>query len=307
MLTSFFGKSNPINFLVLSIYIIIGYFLGVVRGNEEILNFEKIGIHLIFLGMTIFSMFLLDFIVKKNALSRPNNYDILFFVCFLVIIPVALTNKTTILANVLVLLALRRILSLYSEKNMEKKVLDASLYITAASLFYFYSLFFFVVLFLAIIRKNHTTYKHLFIPFAGFCTVFALTTTYHFLVNDSFNWFYSWIPITSLDFSEYNNIVLVIGLSIIGAFVVWTTFFRLIKLSSISRKERPNYLLVIIVLLATLAMAFFSEEKTGAEFLFILAPAAIITANYIEKINEFWFRELLLWLMVITPIVLLFV
>ena len=306
MLTSCFGKSTPINFLVLSVYIIIGYFLAIVRGNEEVLTLEKTGIHLVFLGMTIFSLFLLDFIVKKNDLSRPNSYDILFFVCFIMIIPVVLTNKSAIVANVLLLLALRRTLSLYSEKNTEKKVLDASLYITVASLFYFFSLFFFAVLFLAIIGKKHTNYKHLFIPFAGFFTVVGLTTTYQFLVNNSFGWFYNWIPVTSLDFTAYNNIVLVIGLSIIGTFLIWTTFFRLIQLSSISRKERPNYLLVVIVLFATLAMAFFSEEKTGAEFLFILAPLAIISASYIEKINEFWFRELLLWLTIITPIVLLF-
>lgn len=307
MLTSFFGKSTPINFLILSIYLFIGYFFATFRGTGELLTIEKIAIHLVFVGLMIFSLFLLDFMVKKNDLSRPNSYDILFFVCFIMLVPMVLTNGTLIFTNVLLLLALRRILSLYSEKNTEKKILDASLYISLACLFYFYSLFFFVVLFLAVIRKKHTTYKHLFIPIAGFLTVFVLAVTYHLVVNDSFGWFYSWKPEISLDFTGYNNITLVIGLSIIATFLLWTTFFRLIKLSSIARKERPNYLLIIVVLMVTLAMAFFSEQKTAAEFLFLMAPLAIITANYIEKINEFWFRELLLWAIVITPFVLLFV
>ena len=53
-------------------------------------------------------------------------------------------------------------------------------------------------------------------------------------------------------------------------------------------------------------MAILSEEKTSGEFVFLFAPLAIIITNYIETIEENWFKELFLSVLVIAPIVLLF-
>lgn len=307
MLTSFFGKSNPVNFLILGIFIFIGYVLGILFGAPIKFSGMWLAEHLFFIAVCVFSMLLVDFIIRKNDLTKSNTFGILFFSCFLVMLPVIFFEKNILLANIFLLLALRRVLSLKSEKNTEKKILDASLWITIASFFYFYCLLFFIVLFLAVLRKKHTRYKHLLIPFVGFLAVLIIVTAYHFFVYDSLNWFFELQMIIDTDFSAYHTAKILIPATIIVTFIIWTGIYRIFKLSSIPKKDKPNYLLMLVVTIISIFIVVSSPQKTGGELLFLLAPTAIITSNYIENIKEFWFRELLLLLVVLLPIVLLFI
>jgi hypothetical protein len=306
MLTSFFGKSNPINFVVLTVGLVLGFVLGALRLSESVLSFSTIGHYILLLLLSIFSMFLLDFMIRKNDLTKQNTFGVFFYSCFLVMLPIVFLKTAIIIANVFILLALRRMLSLYSEKNTEKKIIDAAIWITLASFFYFYSLLFFIVLFVAIVRKSHTTYKHMLIPLAGFTAVFLLVTAYYFITTDSFAWFYEWKPAIAMDFSAYNAMKVVLPLSVIATLLVWTSTFRMFKLSSVPKKERPNYLFMLVVAFVSIAVALASPEKSGAEMLFVFAPTAIISANYLEQLNEFWFKEVLLWLVLLLPLSFLF-
>jgi len=304
MLTSFFSKSNPINFLLLSIVVVLVYILGVWIPSDIPISLASVVSNLFFMVLSVFGLFLLDFIVKKNDLTRQNTYAVLCFVCFLAFFPNCFGNHSILIANTLLLFALRRIFSLYSEKNTEKKILDATIYISIASFFYFFSLLIFIVLALAILRKKHTTFKHLLIPIAGFFAIFSLVTSYYFLTEGSFNWFFLWKPQIGFEFTAYNMLSVVVALAILATFMVWTVSHRLIKLGTISKKDRPNYLLIVILLGVTVLMALASPQKTGAELLFIFAPLAIMVANFVEQTKEFWFKELLLWLLVLAPLFL---
>jgi len=72
------------------------------------------------------------------------------------------------------------------------------------------------------------------------------------------------------------------------------------------KKDRPNSILVLIVLGVSIFMALITPEKNGGEFIFILTPAAIVISRYIEKRSEIWFREILLWVFVLLPAMLIF-
>jgi putative effector of murein hydrolase LrgA (UPF0299 family) len=61
--------------------------------------------------------------------------------------------------------------------------------------------------------------------------------------------------------------------------------------------------------LFTAIISFFvivlAPQKDGSEFLFLFAPVAIILTNYIETIQEKWFKELFLAVLVFVPFLLL--
>lgn len=306
MLTSFFGKSNPINYLIAGIIIALGYLLGVILYNDSLLTLNVIIEHLLFLGLSIFSMLLLDFVIRKNMLTKNNTYAILLFTCFLIAIPIIFTERGILVATILLLLAFRRILSLRSNKNTEKKILDASLWITLASFFSFWSILFFIILILAITRKQNTNIKLLFIPVVGFFGVFVLRTAFQFLLNDSFIWFYNWKPSFNFNFSAYNQAILLIPAAVIATFIVWTVIARILRLGAIPKKEKPNAILMLFTILVCIAISFLSPQKNGSELLFIIFPLTIIITNYIENLSEFWFKEILLWLAVFLPILTLF-
>lgn len=316
MLTSFFGKSIPLNYLILGVFIVVGYLLGAISGSDIVVSPYLLTLHGVFIVLSVLIMLLLDFIIRKNHLTKTNTYAILFFTCFMVMLPVIFLQHKILLANAFLILALRRIMSLRSDKNSTKKILDASVWITVASLFHFWSLLFFVPLWIAIIQKPNSNYKEMLVPFTGFFAVLLINTSYYLLVNDSFTWFFNWQDTISLDFSKYNSASILVPVTVIIAFYIWTGVYRILRLSAISLKEKSNYLLLVYVSITSLFVALMGPEKTGAEILFILAPVSIIAANYIENfeteryvekdVAEFWFKEIMLWLVVILPFVFLF-
>lgn len=306
MLTSFFGKSKPINILIVSLYLITGYVFWVFTGHGEIINFQIILKHLLFASLYLFSLFLFDFINRKNGLTKTNTYSILLFCCFIVMIPVIFSDRNILISNLFLLFALRRILSLSSEKKINKKILDASLWITVASLFYFWSLLFFIILFIAILQKPSKNYRQVLIPFIGFFTVFTLITSYQILWNDSFLWFLNLDTTIGTDFKEYKSLSIFIPILVISTLIIWTLINRFLMFSSILKKNKPNYIIMFIVLMTSILITMLTNEKTGAELFFIIAPLAIITANYIENSMTYWFKELLLWSVVFLPVFILY-
>lgn len=316
MLTSFFGKSNPVNFLILGAFIVVGYLLGAISGSSIIITPFSLLNHGFFIILSVLSMLLLDFIIRKNHLTKNNTFAILFFTCFLVMLPVIFLQHKILLANAFLLLAFRRIMSLRSDKNSSKKILDASIWTTVASLFYFWSLLFFIPLFIAILQKPNTNYKQILIPFTGFVAVLMINTAYQLMVNDSLLWLVKWQDAISFDFSRYNSASVLVPITVILTFYIWAGIYRVLKLSMVPLKERTNYLLQLYLSITALLVALAGPEKTGAEILFILAPIAIIVTNYIENfeneryvekdVAEFWFKEIMLWLVVVLPFVFLF-
>lgn len=316
MLTSFFGKSIPLNYLILGVFIIAGYLLGAISGSAVVFTPYLLFVHVAFIILSVLSMLLLDFIIRKNHLTKTNTFAILFFTCFMVMLPDIFLHHKILLANAFLILALRRIMSLRSDKNSSKKILDASLWITIASLFYFWSLLFFIPLWIAIIQKPNSSYKQMLIPFTGFATVLIINTTYQLLVSDSFAWFFNWKEPISVDFANYNSASILVPVTVILAFYIWTGAHRILRVSTVSLKEKSNYLLMLYVSIVSLFVALLGPEKTGAEILFVLAPISIIAANYIEgfeadrfvekDVSEFWFKEIMLWLVVVLPFVFLF-
>jgi hypothetical protein len=303
MLTSFFGKSNPINYLIIAVLILVGYFASIFKleknGLEWSLWLENIG----FAIVSVFLMLLLDFIIRKNNLTKNNTFGILLFSCFLLAFPPIFLSHYVLIASLFLFLALRRILSFRTEKDIEKKILDASIWITFASFFYFWSLLFFLILYFAMVQRRDINYKQLLIPIVGFAVTFILAVCYYLLVSDSVIWLTTWRVETSFDFSSYNQIRILLPITVIIALLVWAGIARFGSLASLQKKDRPNAIVILFSAVVSMVIALASPEKTGAEALFTFGPLVIIITNYIEIKKEFWFKELLLWLVVLLPII----
>ncbi len=307
MLTSFFRKSAPINYLIIGIVIIAGYILAQDSGEIKEMDVLELLKHIGFSGVVVFSMLLLDFIIRKNNLTKKNTYGILIFAGFLLMVPSIFKNRELMLALVFCLLALRRVFSFTSEKNIEKKILDASLWIALAMFFYFYSLFFFVPVYYAILRRPHASYRHFFIPPIGILITFILIAVFHLFMGVSFNWIYAIVSDVSLDFSAYNSLELVTSSALILVLLMWVGFYRLLRVSSIMRKGRTNYILLLVVLITGLVVAIAAPEKDGSELFFILPPLAIATTDYLENRENRLIKEIFLWIIVLLPVGRLFI
>jgi len=306
MLTSFFGKSNPINFIILGIFLILGYFFGALREIDALLTLPLAVRYLFYFLIVVFFIFLMDFIIRKNKLTKANNYALFIFAAFLVMMPTSFLNGDIILANLFVLLAFRRIFSLNNGTFTEKKILDASIWLAVASLFYFWALLFYFVLLIGIFKNTAVNHKRVLIPIVGFFGVCSIATAFFLVKDNSFAWIFDYFQNTSLDFKKYSEVRILLPVSLLLALLIWASTNRAFNLSNLSRKDVPNTVLVLFFAAIAILVAVLSPEKTGAELLFLFAPTAIIAANYLENLEEFWFKEILLWLIFIFPIILWF-
>ncbi|MDX1461511.1 MAG: DUF6427 family protein, partial [Marinirhabdus sp.] len=301
MLTNFFGKSNPINFIVCGVLLLFTLFAAMYGAYQNemasVALLRMIGMFLLLL----FALLLLDFVIRKNALTQINTYAIVLFTCLIAMLPVIYTEREIITSTVFILLALRRIASLPSERNIEKKLFDASLYIAIATVFHFWSILYFFPLYWAISKVQTQSFRYFFIPILGVVTVGICTVTYLLLFQDSLAWFIDLIPPLRIDFSAYNALNILLPSALIATLIIWIITVRLLRVASLQRKVQRNYRLITIFLITSIAVTLLSPVKSGAEMLFVIPPLAIVSTNYIERTSDFWFKESLLWLLLILP------
>lgn len=305
MLTSFFSKSKPINLSVIILLLCV-FYLGanftIWKDGFDWLEFlEKLGVLL----LLILSLLVLNFIAKKNELTRRSAYKTLLFALFCISFSNLLKNESAIISNLCVLFALRRIISLRSHKFIQKKIFDATFWISIATLYHFWSGLFFLVVFFAILNFA-SNFKNWLIPFVSFAAVVSLTICFHLLVYDQFYTFSDWFQVSNFNFSKYGDLKLLIPLSIILGLLIWTLFqyFSSIQKASITR--RPVLSMILFTLLVAAAVALLAPTKNGSELIFFFVPLSIISSNYFDSKKDRILKEIILVTLIVMPFVVAF-
>ena len=305
MISSFFSQSKPINFVVVSVMLLITFSITKYTSLDIELNVFSITKQLLFFGVCLFSVFVFDFLVNKNNLTKKNSYKILLFVLFIAVLPETLLNSKTLIANLFILFALRRIISLRSKKEVKKKLFDGAFWISIASLFYFWSVLFFVLIIAALVVYAITDVKNWLIPVLGVLTVTIIGASIMIAMHIDYYTFFNELVDISFDFSPLNSKRIIIGSTILLSFGVWSLFYYIKNLKSKTKSSRPSFTLIVIAAIIAITIVIVSPVKNGSEFIFLFAPLAIIMTNYLEVISEKWFKESLLWVLILTPVITL--
>ncbi|WP_033959590.1 DUF6427 family protein [Psychroserpens jangbogonensis] len=305
MISSFFSQSKPINFVVISVMLLVIFVITKYMTLGLELDAFLITKQILLFGVCLLSVFVFDFLVNKNNLTKKNSYKILLFILFIAVLPQTLLNSETLIANLFILFALRRIISLRSKKEIKKKLFDASFWITVASLLFFWSALFFVLIIAALIVYSITDLKNWLIPIMGILAVAIIGASYMILMNIDIYSFFNNLVDVSFDFSSLNSKRIIIGSTILLSFGVWSLFYYIKNIKSKTKSLRPSFSLIVFAAIIGLVIIIISPEKNGSEFIFLFAPLAIIMTNYLEVISEKWFKESLLWILLLTPIITL--
>ena len=302
MLTNFFSNSKPFHFILISLLLFVGYTFQ----NFQISSFENDFIWLIQLtfkfGLYIILMLIFGFIIKKNNLTQINSYALFIFVCLLLLTPNVFQNSKPILSTVFILLALRRILSFNSKKNIQKKILDASLWIGIATLFYFWSILFLLVLYAALIQLASKDFKLFLIPIIGMFVVFIICTIYFLYLDNNMYWFTDYENFTSFDFSSYKLLKNFFSLFVILLMIVISLVFKFLNFTKTPLRKKSKYWIIIFTLITGIIIVILTAQKNGIELIFTIAPISILFSNFIEALQRKWVSEVMLWFILIAPI-----
>ena len=305
MITSIFSKSKPINFLVVFTITLFTFFIAHTKYAIDSDLFTHYVKNFFVFCASFSSILVLDFLVSKNKLTQKSSYEILIYALLLMALPQTMLNDNIVYANFFILLALRRILSLRSQLNLKKKLFDAAFWIAIASLFYFWSILFILLIYAALFFHSNNNLKEWIIPIAGVACVFILGVSYSIIVYDDFFTALNFFPSVSFEFDSYNTLQYVIGVTLLISFGVWSSVFYIRTIKSKQKDFKPGYKVILVAALIAFGIMVLAPKKEGGEFLFLFAPLAIIITNYLETIQDLWFKEIFLGLLIFVPFGLL--
>ena len=299
MITSIFSKSKPINYIIVMVVLVIAFalhfFYEVKDGNYTIISF-------IALSIGLFYVFITDFVISKNDLTKRNSYGIMLLALFFVIFPEVFGNINIMVANLLILFALRRLFSLHTKRDLTKKFFDAVFWIALSTLFYTWAVLYLFVVFIALGYYWQNEGKYIAVSLFGVVTVFILLVLYNIVFKDQYlsqtNFDFSY----GFDFLDYNSLSEIIKFTVVLALYLWSLIFYLKNTSEKNKTLKPIHTLIILASFIAIIIAVLAPVKNGNEIVFFMLPFSIIVANYIETIDKLWFKEMLVVLLILVPI-----
>ncbi|MFD2517390.1 DUF6427 family protein [Salinimicrobium flavum] len=304
MLTSFFSKSRPINFVVVAVYMSVFYLIANFPDlitSSFLIILKEMGVLLLFLVTVL----LLNFISKRNELTSRNAYKTVLFAAFCCMFFAALKNDAAIVANLLVLLALRRIISLKSQRETVQKIFDATFWIGIASLFYFWSILFLFIVYFGILVHVGYRFKNWLVPPVAVLTLLSLVTATDLLITDTFYTFSEWFQDSNFDFTAYREPGILIPVAFLFALTIWASFFYMGIIQKASANTKTSLFIILLFTALSLGVAVLAPTKDSSELIFFFAPLAIIVTNYFQVSDDKWFREIILGVVILLPVLLL--
>ena len=308
MLTNFFGKSKPINYIVLLVLILIYFsfsFFGIFSREDIDLDIvlKQSGL----LVLLFMYCFMFGFILSKNKLTLDNSYGFLALVSLFGFFPVVYQHTEALFFNIVLLIFFRRIVSLRTSKSFFEKLFDSGFWLSILFILEPFSLIFCVLIYLSVSLFQKTNYQTLLIPIVGFITPLIIYFTYCFWydVLADFYRLFDWYSSLSLDM--YSSSKYGIPLIIVGVFSLLSLIIKTPKVFLISGNYRKYWIMITITLLLSITYIILKNEKNGSELLLVFFPVSIMIANWIESIQRKGIKEIVLLLFLLLPTILFIV
>ncbi len=306
MITTFFRKSTPINYAFTVLLLIFFFTFFQFNASVSTVNSNSIYEKALIIIMLLSSLFLVNFIVKKNGLTKNSSYAILFFILYLALFPSIFGNLKLLLANFFVILAIRRMISLQTLKSPKEKIFDASLWIFIASLFHFWCILFLFVIYVSIIFHVSRDYRNWLIPFiavgAG-AIIFVLFS----LIFDQ-NWVEHLIKQTEMNFQwdYFVNNYKKIALTLFALFGIYFVFSMIFTVGNKPLVLQASYKKMIVSFFIGVMVFLFSPEKSNAILVFTFLPLSVLSTNNIEYSQNKTYQEIVLFTVAIITISIYF-
>jgi len=327
MIANFFNKTKPATIFILVALLFVYYFTATFLLHSAELSFNFLIKRISFFVFIALMLMIVNFIVKKNKLTKDNSYALLLMVFLLGTFPEAMFSYKIVLANIALLLGFRKIYSLRSGLDTKLKLFDASLWIGIATIIYSWSIFYVLLVYLGMIIHQKLTVKNLFIPIVGFVTPMIIYFTYCLYFEDAAFFYNKFNYEINLDFSSYTALKLLIPLIFLSMALLWSilkitpkvvsssyTVLKLLipliflsmallwsilkitpKVVSVRNNFKFSWDVLINHLLISAVIIVLAPTKNGSELFFLIFPSAVIVANLMHHIKSKIFKNAILY------------
>jgi hypothetical protein len=291
MIATIFSKSNPFNYVLITVLLIICFLVLQLQNtdwlNDMLLFTGKAGILLLLIA----SLFISNFVTKRNGLSKDSTFPFLFFFAFLILFPTTLNNPTLVISNFFILLALRRLISLQSLLTPKEKIFDASIWIFTASIFHFWSILFIILVFVSILLHVSRDYRNWLLPYIAFFGTVVIFVCVAFAFDESLLDYVVDRASINLTFDYFTNKYQNIALSIYAALAILFAVSQAFALPNKPLILHASYKKVILAFIIGAAIYIISPYKNNSILIYTFMPLAVMSTSYIENLQVKWIQE----------------
>jgi len=295
MISSFFSKTKPINYLVIVGFCILIYVILVLvsskNGLENNIFLPKLT-SLLFLLLTFFAI---NPTLKADKLAELSSFTMLFYVLLLAAFLPSLLNDKIVISNFLILMATDKVLALKFEKHTTHKVFEASLFVFLSSVFVDWAIIFLIPIYLGIYAYSATQLRNWLMPFAALAVSIIGIITYMTLFND-WSWVqnqYSFKINTSFNYITYISIALYLILALI---IIMIT---LVKLGNRGIGRILSLRILLAYLVIGLLVIFLSSGYGYNAIIYTFFPVSVFMTNYLETVKNKRLKEAILAVLII--------
>ena len=281
------------------ILILVFFFLFQIQDLSWVTSYFLVFQKVVLLCFILASFFLVNFITKKNGLSKDNGYAIFFYFLFLLFFPTIFNNPNIIYANFFVLLAVRRLISLQSLKDSKEKIFDASFWILIATLFQFWSILFLILVFVSIIFHVSRDYRNWVLPFIAFFAVSILFVMSSLIFKfDALSFIQERAVIDfKIDYfkNNYEN----------GAFSIYVAialFFVVSMVTTLSNRPQivhSSFKKVVAYFVIATIIYIISPNKSNDILLLTIPPMSIMAASHVEYVQQKLNNEIVFYVLIL--------
>lgn len=298
MLANFFGKSSPINFVIISALFFVFFGLHIYSMPIEIITSKIVSLTLI--SLVVF--FFYNFILFKNKLTLYNSYGFYAFIILMATFPIAYVDQNALLLHGLLLIYYRRILSLRNSSKVLSKLFDSGFWL--GIMFIVNPVFsaFGLLIYFSNSLFQKTNWQTLLVPAVGFTSPLVCAFSYYFWIDQElvfwslFDWY------ISFDFSLYQSLTFQIPLILIGVISLFAIIISTKRVIQVSGNYRKYRIMVLMMLISSLVFIALLPLRNGSELQFLFFPISIIIANGIESVRSGFWKEVILFLILIFPV-----
>jgi hypothetical protein len=286
MISSLFGKTRPVNYiLVLSSVFVFFVLAQLHRGPDPVPQASWLWM-LSGICCLLLTLFLVNFVIQRNQLTASDSYAMLAYALLTVLFQDSLRDPQVLIATLFLLLALRRLISMKSMKNLKEKVFDGALWIFVASLFVNWALLFVLLVWVYIYFYIPKKLNYWLIPIAAGVSVGLTSWSFFYLLGDTGDLFrhFTFVP-------EYSGITKLPAFSLfkLGGFlllVITTGIIAFVKQGKSGQGRLTQLRLLVFVWILAVLVAFLTGQRAASAIMFGFFPSAVFLARYVESIRR---------------------
>jgi hypothetical protein len=255
----------------------------------------------------LFLFLFYNFILIKNKLTLNNSYGLLLFALFSGFFPPVFSNVTTIFLNLLLLIFLRRVFSLRSNKDVYKKIFDCGFWLGILFLLDSTTVIFGVLIFLSVGMFQKLTVRTLLIPVVGFVTPVFCYFSYCLWEGDTSEFSNLFLWYSNYNFEVYTANKFLFSTLFLGIGSLISIVIKTPKVFLISGDYRKYWILIIFNFFFAITVFLIQNTHQTNKVLLLFFPASVIITNWLESIERGFVKNIFIIVLIATPVILFIV